>query len=334
MQVDYYLPPDATGRAQRAHRLGYDGFFTAEITHDPFLPIAAAAPHQAGLDWGTAIAVAFARSPMVVAMTARDLSDVTGGRFLLGLGTQVKTHVTRRFGMDWDRPVARLRDYIGALRAVWDAWDHGTRLSFRGDFYQLTLMTPFFDPGPSDHGPIPVYIAGVGSQLSRLAGRVADGFHVHPFHTTAYLDQVVLPAIAAGAAESGRDPSSVQLVSTVFVVTGETEEQMARARLQVARQISFYASTPSYRPVLDTHGWDIGPTLTGMSKRGEWEAMAAVITDDVLEEIAVVAPLDQLGARIRERCAGRLNRVGYYSLGGDAELSDEQWTELIAATKT
>ncbi len=337
MQVDYYLPPaataDAVGRAQRAHRLGYDGFFTAETSHDPFLPIAAAAPQQAGLDWGTAIAVAFARSPMVTAVTARDLSDATRGRFLLGLGTQVKTHITRRFGMEWGEPAARLRDYIGALRAVWDAWDHGTRLSFRGDFYQLTLMTPFFDPGPARHGRIPVYVAGVGPHLCRVAGQTADGFHIHPFHTTTYLDRVVLPGIAAGAAEAGRDPSAIQLVSTVFVATGETEEQMANARHEIARQIAFYASTPSYRPVLETHGWDMGPTLTGMSKRGEWDAMAEVISDEVLEEIAVVAPLDRLGASIRERYADRLDRVGYYSLGGDAELTDAQWSELIETTK-
>jgi probable F420-dependent oxidoreductase len=195
-------------------------------------------------------------------------------------------------------------------------------------------MTPFFDPGPSSHGPIPIYMAGVGPRLSRVAGQVADGFHVHPFHTTTYLDTVVLPAIAAGAAESGREPGDVRLASTVFVVTGTTAEEMTKARAYVAQQIAFYASTPSYRPVLEAHGWDIGSTLTAMSRRGEWEAMAQVITDDILEEVAVVAPLDELGGRLRERYAGRLDRVGYYSLGGDAGLTDDQWRELIETTKS
>ena len=199
MRVDYYLAPHGVGdviaAAQRAHALGFDGFFTTETAHDPFLPIATAAPHQDGLEWGTAIAVAFARSPMVTAMVARDLTDLTGGRFLLVLGTQIKAHITMRFSAEWSPPVARLRDYIGAVRAIWHAWDTQTRLDYRGDVYQFSLMTPFFDPGPSAFDSPPIYIAGVGPGLSRLAGEVSDGFHVHPFHTVPYLDDVVLPAI-------------------------------------------------------------------------------------------------------------------------------------------
>jgi len=337
MLVDYYLPPDAVAaalpRARRARALGYDGFFTAETAHDPFLPIASAAPHQNGLDWGTAIAVAFARSPMVAAMTARDLADITAGRFLLGLGTQVKTHITRRFSMEWSNPAARLRDYIGAVRAVWEAWDEGTRLDFRGDFYQLTLMTPFFDPGPAPYGRIPIYIAGVGPHLSRVAGEVADGFHVHPFHTTAYLDSVVIPAIADGAAKVGRNPEDVALVTTVFLVTGESEEQLARSRARAAQQIAFYASTPSYRPVLDAHGWGIGPELTRLSKRGRWEEMESLITDEVLEKVAVVGHVNDAGRLIRDRYGERLTRVGFYSLGGDEDLTDEQWAALVTSTR-
>lgn len=333
MEIDFYCPPDqasdARSAAAYAARLGFDGFFTAETTHDPFLPLMLAADEAPDLDLGTAIAVAFPRSPMVTAMTSWDLARVTGGKFILGLGTQVRAHITRRFSTEWGNPGPRLRDYIQALRAIWDTWQNGTRLRHEGDFYQFSLMTPFFDPGPIDHPDIPVAIAGVGPYLSRLAGELCDGFHVHPFHTTAYLDQVVLPQISAGAEEAGRSRDDCQRISTVFVVTGTSDEQMAGMMAAVKQQIAFYASTPSYRPVLEASGWDFGPRLTAMSKRGEWSEMAEVITDEVVAEIGVVAPLDQLGASIRDRYGDRLQRIGFYNLGGYLSLDEDEVGQVL-----
>ncbi len=194
-------------------------------------------------------------------------------------------------------------------------------------------MTPFFDPGPIRHPEIPVWIAGVGPYMARVAGEVCDGLHVHPLHTVRYLDEVVLPNIASGTRSAGRSGDAVGLSSTVFVVTGHTAEEMASSRIRAAQQIAFYASTPAYRPVLDLHGWDIGPTLSAMSKRGRWDEMGAVIDDEIIEEIAVVAPIGELGQRIRERYGDRLARVGFYGLDAGVQLADEEWSALIASTR-
>lgn len=337
MKFDYSfpsLPPTAaTERAHRAARIGYDGFFTAETGHEPFLPMCLAAQAEPGLEVGTAITLAFPRSPMVMAQLAWDMQMVAGGKLLLGLGTQIKPHITRRFSTEWSRPTDRLRDYIGAVRAVWDCFQNGTRLRYQGEFYQLSLMTPFFNPGPNEYPTIPVYIAGVGPLLSRLAGEICDGFHVHPFHTVKYLDELVIPAITEGAAEMGRTIDDVELATPVFVVTGQSSEEMERGIRPVKEQIAFYASTPSYAPVLDTHGWDFGPTLRAMSKRGEWRQMADVIPDEVVEEVAVVAPLEDLAERLLQRYEGRTQRISLYSLAGDPIFTDEQWAGLATQIK-
>ncbi len=288
---------------------------------------------EPGLEVGTAITLAFPRSPMVMGQLAWDMQIVAGGKFLLGLGTQIRPHITRRFSTEWSRPTARLRDYIGALRAVWDCFQNGTRLRYQGEFYQLTLMTPFFNPGPNRLAEIPVYIAGVGPLLSRLAGEICDGFHIHPFHTVKYLDKVVMPAIAEGATENGRTIDDVEMAAPVFVVTGRNAQEMERLVRPVKEQIAFYASTPSYAPILNSHGWDFGPTLNAMSKRGEWSKMADVISDEVLHEVAVVAPLEDLAARIVSRYSGRVQRVGIYSMAGDAIFTEEEWAMLAAEIK-
>ncbi len=337
MHVDYYFPPQlpnaAPAAAARAARLGYDGFFSAETSHEPFAPLFLANQAEPSLDLGTAIAVAFPRSPMITAQVAWDLAAVSGGKFLLGLGTQVKAHITRRFSTEWSHPGPRLREYIAALRAIWDTWQNGTPLRFKGDFYQFTLMTPFFAPDPIEHPDIPVYIAGVGPYLARLAGEACQGFHVHPFHTVKYLDEVVLPHIEEGAAKAGRSLDDVTRVATVFVVTGHDEDEIAAQMRPVKQQIAFYASTPSYRVVLDTHGWDFGDTLNAMSRRGEWDAMADVIPDEVVHEVGVVAPIDELGTAMKTKYGDRLQRVGYYTLGGEAALTDDEWAAVIAQTR-
>jgi probable F420-dependent oxidoreductase len=320
MKVDFYYPPSppegAPEAAEGAAKLGYDGFFTAETQYDPFLPITHAAVAAPGLEFGTAIAVAFPRSPTIMAMTAWDLARQTGGRFLLGLGTQVRGHIVRRFSSFWaGKPAPQLKEYIEAMRAVWDSWQNGTPLAYQGEFYNLSLMTPFFNPGPVRHPDVPVYIAGVGPYLSALAGEICDGFHVHPFHTVRYLDQVVLPNMSDAAQTAGRSLDDVELVTTVFIMTGNTDEEIAMSMEPVRQQIAFYASTPSYRPVLEASGWDFGEKLTAMSKRGRWDEMAAAVPDEALEGVGVIAPVDRLAGAIEARYGDRVQRVGFYTLG-------------------
>lgn len=337
MKVDFYFPPSSPASArvaaQRAGRVGFDGFFTAETSHDPFLPLMVAVGAAPDIELGTAIAVAFPRSPMVTAMTAWDLAEASGGKFILGLGTQVKAHITRRFSTEWGNPGPRLREYVLSLRAIWDAWSGQEPLRYEGEFYRFSLMTPFFDPGPIPHPHPPVAIAGVGPYLSRLAGEICEGFHVHPFHTVAYLDQVVLPNLAEGAAAAGRSADDCQRISTVFVVTGTDASEMEQSMDLVKQQISFYASTPSYAPVLEASDWDFGPELTAMSKRGRWDEMAGLITDEVVEEIGVVAPVDKLGSAILQRYGDRLQRVGLYNVGGVAGLDDDALSQVISDIK-
>ncbi len=335
MKVDYYFPPGppetAADAATSASALGYDGFFTAETQHDPFFPITHAAVAAPEMEFGTAIAVAFPRSPTVMAMTAWDLARQTKGRFMLGLGTQVRAHIVRRFSSLWaGKPAPQLREYIAAMRAVWDSWQNGTALSFEGEYYNLSLMTPFFNPGPIKHPDVPVYIAGVGPYLSALAGEVCNGFHVHPFHTTAYLDEVVLPNMSKAAEGAGRSLSDVERVTTIFIMTGTTEEEIAESMGPVRQQISFYASTPSYRSVLEASGWDFGGELHAMSKRGEWDKMADAVPDEALHEVGVVAPIDRLAAAIKERYGDRVQRVGFYTLGSVLMQDHDALRQVIA----
>lgn len=336
MYLDLFHPPQAGGAADAARRAaaaGYDGFWTAEASHDPFLPLAVAAAAAVDIRLGTSIAVAFARSPMTLAHTAWDLAAVSGGRFVLGLGTQIRPHVVGRFSMPWSAPAPRMRDFVGALRAIWRSWQTGERLRYRSDAYTHVLMTPFFDPGPIEHPDIPVHLAAVGPGMARLVGEVADGIHIHPFHTSAYLDRVVLPAIADGAERSGRDAASVEVVAALFVVTGADDAEMERAAAEVRRQIAFYASTPAYAGVLETHGWDVGERLNAASKRGEWDAMAALVSDDMLAEVAVVAPYDRLAAAIAGRVGTRIDRLGLYP-AGPIDPHSPAWLEVASEVRS
>jgi len=338
MKVDFYLAPtaalhDVPEAAARASRLGYDGFFTAETSHDPFLPLVLANRAAPNLDLGTGIAVAFPRSPTITAQTTWDLAALSGGRFILGLGTQVKGHIVRRFGGEWLPPGPRMRDYLLALRAIFRSWQEGTPLNHEGEYYKLSLMTPFFNPGPIDHPDVRIAIAGVGPYMARLAGEMCQGFHVHPFHTVRYLDDVVLPNIAKGAARSGRPIDDVQRITTVFVVTGRTASEVEQAMEPVRNQIAFYASTPNYAGILELHGWEFGEQLSALSRRGKWGEMAGLIPDEVVQEVAVVAPLDQLGPAIRDKYGDRVQRIGYYALENDRGWSEAEWAALVSATR-
>jgi probable F420-dependent oxidoreductase len=315
--------------AERAERLGIAGLWSGENKHDSFLPLAVAATSTSHIQLGTAVAIAFSRSPMVTAQLAWDLQRRSGGRFLLGLGTQVKAHIERRFSMPWDQPAARLRDYVGALRSIWHSFQTGERLRYEGRFYRHTLLTPVFNPGPIDNPHIPVSVAGVNQALARMAGQVADGFHIHPFHSGAYLRDVVLPAVAEGARSVGRDPSDIELSTSVFVITGEDDRERRRRREDVRSRIAFYASTPSYRVVLDAHGWgDLGERLTAMSKEQRWEEMAQLVSDEMVDAFAIDAEPGDVGRRIRERYEGVVDRVALFDFFEPTQ-SDEFWEAIV-----
>lgn len=299
--------------ARQVEDYGFDGLWTAETAHNPYLPLTLAAAASSQIELGTQIAVAFPRSPMVTAQIAWDLARQSGGRFILGLGTQVKMHVVMRFSAQWDHPVTQLREYVESMRAIWTAFQDESGLRYRGKHYKFGVLPPFFNPGPIAHPDIPVYIAGVGPALCRLGGEIATGFHVHPFHTADYLRDLTLPAIAEGAAKAGRTLDDIERSCAVFVVTGRNQAEMEQNAQEIKLQIAFYASTPSYRPVLEKHGWgDLGDKLNRMTKEGKWTEMWREISDEMLEVFAVVAPPDELPYKVRERYAGLLTRVGFY----------------------
>jgi probable F420-dependent oxidoreductase len=308
---DYLKNVERTARA--AEDLGFAGLWANETKHDGFLPLAIAANATEGIELGTSVAIAFSRSPMETAQTAWDLQSLSDGRFVLGLGTQVRAHVERRFSMPFDRPAARLREYIMALRAIWESFQSGDRLGFEGEFYRHTLMTPFFDPGPIEHPEIPVYIAGVNTRLAGLAGELCDGFHVHPFHSPEYVRRTVEPAVAEGAEAAGRSADDVVLATSVFVISGEREEEISEAREAVRSQISFYASTPTYKTVLEAHGWEpVGERLGVLAREKRWREMPALVTDEMLGAFAVEAPPGELGPALEERYEGLVDRVSLY----------------------
>jgi probable F420-dependent oxidoreductase len=308
---DYLRGIDHTARA--AEDLGFAGLWTSETKHDAFLPLAIAANETREIELGTSVAIAFSRSPMETAQTAWDLQDLSGGRFVLGLGTQVKAHITRRFSMPWDKPAARLREYILALREIWGSFQSEGPLQFEGEFYRHTLMTPFFNPGPIENPEIPVYIAGVNTRLAKLAGEICDGFHVHPFHSPEYVRRTVIPAITAGAEGVGRDPGQVTLATSAFVISAESEEEAAEQRESVRAQISFYASTPTYRTVLEAHGWEeVGEKLGTMAREQKWREMPALVTDEMLAAFAIDAAPDEVGPALKERYKGLIDRVMLY----------------------
>lgn len=299
--------------AEAAEATGFDALWTSETQHDPFLPLGVAALHTGRIGLGTAIAVAFARNPMSLAYLAWDLQAASNGRFVLGLGTQVKAHIERRFGMPWGPPAPRLREMILAMRAIWDTWQNDARLNFRGEFYKLTLMAPFFNPGPLEHPDIPIYIAAVNPLMCQLAGELCQGLHVHPFHTTRYLREVIVPNVQKGLNISGRTRSDIALSSTIFVITGETKEEMSRMREEMRAQVAFYASTPSYSRVMELHGWGAQrESLSGLAIRQRWEEMPALVSDDMLAQFAVEGSPDELPALVQARYRGLLDRVTFY----------------------
>jgi probable F420-dependent oxidoreductase len=337
MKVDGSIGFDLKKVAKNAEAVeaaGYSGAWTAETSHDPFLPLVLVAEHTESLEIGTSIAVAFARNPMTLANTAWDLQAYSGGRFILGLGSQIKPHITKRFSMEWSRPAARMREMVLAVRAIWDTWLTGERLQFRGEFYTHTLMTPFFTPPASEldgFGPPKIFLAGVGELMTEVAGEVCDGFICHAFTTEKYLREVTIPALERGRAKAGKTMDDFEIVGPSFIVTGTDDAQIEAAAAGTRQQISFYGSTPAYRNVLDIHGWGgLQEELNTLSKQGEWEKMGTLIDDEILNTFAVVGEPEQIAPEVTRRYGDVIERVSFYA---PYESDPERWRGVMEALK-
>jgi len=340
MRVDGSLGnvPDVTRLVEHARGLeaaGYDGIWSAETTHDPFLPLAIAAEHTERVELGTGIAVAFARNPMQLANIGWDLQALSEGRFILGLGSQIRPHITKRFSMPWSKPAARMREMISATRAIWNTWLTGDELAFRGEFYTHTLMTPFFMPDPAEvapYGPPKIFLAGVGTLMTQVAGEVCDGFTCHGFTTEKYIREVTLPALEKGRAKAGKTLEGFEITGPSFVVTGTTEEEMTASATATREQIAFYGSTPSYRGVLEVHGWGtLQDDLNKLSKQGRWVEMGTLIDDDILNAFAVVAEPEGIAPELGRRYGDIIDRLSFYSLGRDDRA---RWDSVMESLKS
>ena len=335
MKIDGGLPGVGISEIARVaaelEEVGYDGALSAEISHDPFFPVLVAAEHTERLELGTGIAVGFARSPMILANLGYDLHAFSEGRFRLGLGTQIKAHIEKRFSMPWSKPAARMRELIQAVRAIWAAWNEGAPLDFRGEFYRHTLMTPFFDPGPNPFGIPKIQLAAVGERMTEVAGEVADGVILHGFTTERYVREVTLPALERGFAKGGKARADFEICGPLFVVTGVNDEEIERARAGTKEQIAFYGSTPAYRPVLELHGWgDLQDDLNRLSKQGEWVAMGDLITDEILEAFAVVAEPEDVPMALLARFGDVVDRLSFYA---PYRSDPDRWKSVLATLK-
>lgn len=337
MKVDGGIGTDLSAAGAQAKELeaaGYSGAWTAETAHDPFFPLLLAAEHTQTMELGTSIAVAFARNPMLLANIGWDLQAYSKGRFVLGLGSQIKPHITKRFSMPWSHPAARMREMIMAIRAIWDTWENGTPLAFRGDFYTHTLMTPFFTPDRADlagYGVPKIFLAGVGEMMTEVAGEVCDGFLCHGFTTEKYLREVTIPALARGRAKAGKTMEGFEIVGPSFVVTGGNEEQMAAAAAGTRQQIAFYGSTPAYRPVLEAHGWGgLQDELNALSKQGKWVEMGGLITDEILNTFAVVGEPESIAPELHRRYGDVIQRISFYA---PYKSDPERWRGVLEALK-
>ncbi len=323
---------DIGAQATSLEDAGYDGAWSSETGHDPFIPLAIAAGASESIQLGTAIAVAFARNPMNLASLGNDLQLISKGRFILGLGSQVRAHIEKRFSMPWSHPATRMQELILAVRTIWSSWQDGSKLDFRGQYYTHTLMTPFFNPGPNPFGPPKIFLAAVGEHMTEVAGEVADGLLVHGFTTERYLREVTLPALDRGLARSNRDRGQIEISYPGFVVTGADEDDMAVASQAVKSQIAFYASTPSYAGVLDLHGWgDLQPELNALSKAGRWDEMAGLIDDEMLATFAVICEPEHVPTQVNARFGDIVDRFSVYA---PYSVGDSRWKAVLAGFKS
>ncbi len=321
----------AAAETERLEALGYDGAFTFEGPHDPFFPLVLASQRTERIELYTAVAIGFARNPMLLANIGWDLQTLSKGRFLLGLGTQIRPHIEKRFSMPWSKPASRMREMVLAIKEIWRNWAEGGRLEFRGEFYRHTLMTPIFSPGPNPFGNPPIFLAGVGPRMTEVAGEVADGFFVHPFHSRRSLLENTLPALERGLAASGRRRGDLEIIAATLTVTADGEEAFERSKLAARKQLAFYGSTPAYRPTLDCHGWgDLHLELNRLSKQGRWDDMTDLVPDEVLEAIAVVGPRSEIAAKLEARLEGIADGV---SLTHNRAPDPSHWADVVAALK-
>ena len=317
MKLDCALAMDALAEvpevARAAEEIGFAGMWANDTKHNPFLTLGIAALHTSRLELGTGIAVAFSRSPMLTAQTAWDVARLSNGRLLLGLGTQVRAHIERRFGMPWDPPAPKLREYVHAVRAIWRTWQDGVPLRVTGRYYNLNLMGPFFNPGPNAQPAPPILIAGVNEVLCRLAGEVADGFILHPIHSVTYLREFVLPHLDRGLAKAGRSRADLQLSAPVVIAPGEGPEELAAALARARARVAFYGSTPTYRLLLEIVGYpDVADRLRQMVSQGRMNELAGQVPDGLLEAIVIRGTYEEVGHQLRERYTGLLDRVASY----------------------
>ncbi len=313
MKIDTGLGTTLSSVADRvvaAESAGLDCVWVAETTNDPFLSLTLAAEHSSSISLATGVAVAFARNPMSLAYTTNQLQEYSGGRVVLGMGSQVRRHIERRFSSTWSHPAARMREFVLALRAIWSSWNDGAGPGFEGEFYTHTLMTPVFAPRPHAFGPPRVFLAAVGPRMNEVAGEVADGVITHGICSARYLREVIVPALERGLATSGRERGAVQVTCPGFISVVEDASKTGKARDAMRRQVGYYASTPAYRPVLDLHGWgDLQRDLYACSKNGQWEDMARLVDDEVLDTLTIVCPPDRLAGEIRTRYGGLVDRI-------------------------
>ncbi len=309
------------GHIQQAEALGFDGAWTSEVAHNPFFPLTLGAKETQTIELGTQIAVAFPRSPMVTAQIAWDLAQQSNGRFILGLGTQVRAHITRRFSEEWTDPISRMREYIEGIHAIWDTFQNDARLRYRGEHYEFRLMAPFFNPGKIDHPNIPIYIAGVNAKISKLAGEVCDGLHAHGFHSVGYLNDVIIANVQAGLDDAGKKRDDFAMTVPIFVVTGITAKEKQKAEIEVKSRIAFYGSTPSYKAVMEYHGWEEKRIkLSQMARANQWDVMWKEVTDEMLHEIAIVAEPNEVVPTIKERYTGLADRICLEWQGNNIDL--------------
>ena len=318
---------DAAEWASLTESTGFDGLWALEAAREPFGPLALAAEHSHRIDIYTGVAVAFARNPMIMAQQAHELQRYSQGRFHLGLGSQVRPHIERRFSEAWSTPVRRMADYIRALRAIWQAWNDREPLCYEGEFYRHTLMTPMFDPGPSGQPPPRILVAGVGAQMIQMAARDADGLILHPLSSRRTVEQAVLPLVRDRVTRGG-----FEVACPVLVVTGSTAEETEAVRAAVRKQLAFYASTPAYRWVLELHGeGERADELRAMSRAGRWDDMTELITDELLHAFSVEAPPELLPDALRARFGGVLQRVALYT---PHPLRAQTWQTVAAAVES
>lgn len=324
-------PGDAIALAKRLEDAGFDGVCTFEGPHDPFMPLVTAATNTSKVDLLTTIAVAFARNPMTVANTAYDLQLLSEGRFILGLGPQIKPHIEKRYSMHWGKPIGRMREFVAALHAIWDSWETGERLDFRGEYYTHTIMGPAFNPGPNPHGKPKVFLAGFGEKTVGMVGEIADGFLIHPVNSRKFLEEYSLPALKTGLDKSGRSIEQCETWCQVITCMGNTPEQIEQNKVWTFRQLAFYMSTPAYKPALDVHGWgdDIQPVLNKMSKEGKWEQMGDIITDEVFRTYVAIGTPEEVADQIIGRCDGLVDRVSPADYSSNVDLQ----IQLLKALK-